>query len=229
MPHAIIRPVPSLFTFNITDTRLRALMGTVVDPVFLSIPSTKMRSEGALLLTHWGMSGPATLKLSSYAARMVSEKEYKFSVSVNWIHETNVSQVGERLSTLVILNSQKQLSSIRPYDLPGRLWLYLIDRMGIQATKKWGELSKKETNKLIETLTNDPYNVSGKGAWKDEFVTCGGISLSDINLNTLESKVYPHLFFAGELLDIDAITGGFNLQAAWTTGYVVGQNIALVE
>ena len=229
LPHAIVQPVPSLFTFNITDTRLRALMGTVVAPVFLSIPSTKMRSEGALLLTHWGMSGPATLKLSSYAARMVSEKEYKFPISVNWIHETNVNEVGERLSTIVILNSQKQLSSIRPYDLPSRLWLYLIDRMGIQATKKWSELSKKETNKLIETLTNDLYNVSGKGAWKEEFVTCGGISLSDINLNTLESKVYPHLFFAGELLDIDAITGGFNLQAAWTTGYVVGQNIALAE
>ena len=223
--HAIEQPIPSLFTFNIADKAFKNLMGTVVEPVYTSIPGTKLKAEGPLLITHWGMSGPAVLKLSSHAARHLHENNYQIKISVNWVHESNRSLVEENIQGIIIANPQKQLASIRPYNLPSRLWLFLIQKMGYAPEKKWSEMGKKGCNLLIETLTNDLYQVNGKGAFKEEFVTCGGISLSNIDLHTLESKVCPHLFFAGEVLDIDAITGGFNLQAAWTTGYVVGQHI----
>lgn len=223
--HAIETPIPALFTFNIADKAFKELMGTVVEPVYTSIPGTKFKAEGPLLITHWGMSGPAVLKLSSHSARHLHENNYQVKIAVNWVHETNRSLVEENIRGIIAANPQKQLGSIRPYNLPSRLWLYLIQKMGYAPEKKWAEMGKKGSNLLIETLTNDLYQVNGKGAFKEEFVTCGGISLSNIDLHTLESKVCPHLFFAGEVLDIDAITGGFNLQAAWTTGYVVGQHI----
>lgn len=223
--HAIELPIPSLFTFNIADKAFKNLMGTVVEPVYTSIPGTKLKAEGPLLITHWGMSGPAVLKLSSHAARYLHENNYQIRISVNWVHESNRSLVEENIQGIIIANPQKQLASIRPYNLPSRLWLFLIQKMGYAPEKKWSEMGKKGCNLLIEALTNDLYQVNGKGAFKEEFVTCGGISLNNIDLHTLESKVCPHLFFAGEVLDIDAITGGFNLQAAWTTGYVVGQHI----
>jgi len=223
--HAIEQPVPSLFTFNIADKNFCSLMGTVVEAV-VSIPSTNFRASGSLLITHWGMSGPAVLKLSSYAARYLYENDYKLPVSVNWVCETNRSIVEEKLSETVVRNPQKQLGNIRPYDLPSRLWLYILERTGLPVEKRWSELGRKGMNKLIEVLTNDIYIIAGKGTFRDEFVTCGGISLKDINYNTMESKICPDLYFAGEVLDIDAITGGFNLQAAWTTGYVAGWNMA---
>ena len=223
--HEIEPPVPSLFTFNIKDRSFLELMGTVVEPVIASIPGTKMRAEGPLLITHWGMSGPAALKLSSHAARHLNERQYQSPVAINWTGESRRNVTEEEIASIATRNPQKQLASIRPYNLPSRLWLFLIQKMGYAPEKKWSEMGKKGCNLLIETLTNDLYQVNGKGAFKEEFVTCGGISLSNIDLHTLESKVCPHLFFAGEVLDIDAITGGFNLQAAWTTGYVVGQHI----
>ncbi len=223
--HAIEPPIPSLFTFNIADKAFQELMGTVVEAATTSIPGTKMKAEGPLLITHWGMSGPAVLKLSSHAARHLHENNYQVKMAVNWISESNQSLVEENIRGIIAANPQKQLGSIRPYNLPSRLWLYLVQKMGFLPEKKWAEIGKKGINLLIETLTNDIYQVNGKGAFKEEFVTCGGVSLTSINLHTLESKVCPHLFFAGEVLDIDAITGGFNLQAAWTTGYVVGQHI----
>ncbi len=223
--HAIEQPIPALFTFNIADKAFKELMGTVVEPVYTSIPGTKFKAEGPLLITHWGMSGPAVLKLSSHSARHLHENNYQVRIAINWVHESNRSLVEENIRGIIATNPQKQLASIRPYNLPSRLWNYLIQKMGFTAEKKWAELGKKGINLLIETLTNDQYQTNGKGAFKEEFVTCGGISLSNIDLHTLESKVCPHLFFAGEVLDIDAITGGFNLQAAWTTGYVVGQHI----
>lgn len=223
--HEIEQPIPSLFTFNIADKDFKSLMGTVVDPVFTSIPGTKLKAEGPLLITHWGMSGPAVLKLSSHAARLLHENNYQVKIAVNWIHESSRTWAEENIQGIISANPQKQLASIRPFNLPSRLWLYLIKKMGLSAEKKWSELGKKGCNLLIETLTNDIYQVNGKGTFKEEFVTCGGISLNSINPHTLESKACPHLFFAGEVLDIDAITGGFNLQAAWTTGYVVGQHI----
>lgn len=223
--HEIETPIPTLFTFNIADKDFKDLMGTVVEPVFTSIPGTKFKAEGPLLITHWGMSGPAVLKLSSHSARYLHENNYQVKIAVNWVHESNRSIVDENIRGIISCNPQKQLASIRPYNLPSRLWLYMIQKMGYSAEKKWAEMGKKGCNLLIETLTNDLYQINGKGTFKEEFVTCGGVSLTGIDLHTLESKVCPHLFFAGEVLDIDAITGGFNLQAAWTTGYVVGQHI----
>ncbi len=223
--HEIETPIPSLFTFNIADKKVLALMGTVVNPVMTSISSTKFRSQGPLLVTHWGFSGPAILKLSSHAARYLHENNYNVDISVNWTNVANRSEIEEYIKNIVNENPNKQLASLRPYDMPSRLWTYIIDKLCISREKKWAELGKSGINRIIEALTNDIYHVSGKGAYRDEFVTCGGVSLSNIDYHTLESKICPHLFFAGEVLDIDAITGGFNLQAAWTTGYIVGQNI----
>lgn len=221
--HKIEQPVPSLFTFNIREKAFCNLMGAVVTPVQLSIPSTKFRSQGALLITHWGMSGPATLKLSSYAARHLAEQNYQSPVAINWVNETNAQLVEQNVMDLALLNQKKQVANVRPYDLPSRVWSYLLERSNIEKEKRWGEVGRKMMNKLVETLTNDVHQIAGKGTFRDEFVTCGGVSLKSINPNTLESKVCSGLYFAGEVLDIDAITGGFNLQAAWTTGFVAGQ------
>ena len=223
--HKIEQPVPSLFTFNVADADFLALMGAVVDPVVTSIPGTKFRAEGALLVTHWGMSGPAVLKLSSHAARFLSENNYHTQVAVNWTGITHSSATSEEVAAIVAANAQKQLASVRPFNLPSRLWLYILAKSGLQQQKRWGELGKKGISRLVETLTNDIHTISGKGRFRDEFVTCGGVSLSSVDMNTLESRVCPHLFFAGEVLDVDAITGGFNLQAAWTMGFVVGRNV----
>lgn len=223
--HSVEPPVPSLFTLNIADKSFNQLMGTVVDPVQTSIPGTRHKACGPLLVTHWGMSGPAVLKLSSHAAKLLHERDYATDIAVNWINETNRSVVEELLQGIISDNPQKKMSSVRPCSLPSRLWLYLLGRSGLSAEKRWAELGKKGRNALIETLTNDVYRVSGRGVFKEEFVTCGGVSLGDVNPHTLESRVCPNLFFAGEVLDIDAVTGGFNLQAAWTTGFVVGSNI----
>ena len=223
--HKIEQPVPSLFTFNVADADFLALMGAVVDPVVTSIPGTKFRAEGALLVTHWGMSGPAVLKLSSHAARFLSENNYHTQVAVNWTGITHSSATSEEVAAIVAANVQKQLASVRPFNLPSRLWLYILAKSGLQQQKRWGELGKKGISRLVETLTNDIHTISGKGRFRDEFVTCGGVSLSSVDMNTLESRVCPHLFFAGEVLDVDAITGGFNLQAAWTMGFVVGRNV----
>ena len=223
--HQIEHPVPSLFTLNVPDADFLALMGTVVDPVIASIPGTKHRAEGALLVTHWGMSGPAVLKLSSHAARFLHENAYRTRVAINWTGITQTTTTADELSAIATANAQKQLASVRPFNLPQRLWLYILAKCGLQQQKRWGELGKKGTSRLIETLTNDLHTVDGKGRFREEFVTCGGISLASVDKNTLESRVCKHLFFAGEVLDVDAITGGFNLQAAWSMGYVVGQNI----
>ena len=221
--HDIMSPVPSLFTFNIADAAFKTLMGMVVEDVTVSIVGTKHKASGPLLITHWGASGPAILKLSSYGARYVHDCGYRFQIAVNWIGLTNGTLVAEHLQGIVEGNRRKQLSSVHPFGLPSRMWLYILDKTGLGADKRWDELGKKGLNKLVETLTNDLYNVTGKGAFREEFVTCGGVSLTNINLNTMESKVCKDLFFAGEVLDVDAITGGFNLQAAWTTGYVAGK------
>lgn len=223
--HEIVSPVPSLFTFNIEDKAFKAMMGIVVEHATAFIPGTKLRASGALLITHWGVSGPAILKLSSYAARYVNEKDYHFPLSINWIGEPNTALVEENIRNIAASNPKKQLGSVHPYGLTGRMWTYILEKTGLEKDKRWDELGKKGLHKMVETLTNDIYQVKGKGSYKEEFVTCGGIALSNINLNTLESKVVPNLFFAGEVLDIDAITGGFNLQAAWTTGYVMGKNL----
>ncbi|MFC2581511.1 MAG: NAD(P)/FAD-dependent oxidoreductase [Segatella oris] len=224
--HKIEHPVPSLFTFNITDRSFCNLMGTVADPVVTAIPGTKMRAEGALLVTHWGMSGPAVLKLSSYAARWLAEHDYKSPFAVSWTGRRTRQEVEEELLQLQTINPRKQLGTVHPFGLPSRLWLYIVNKLGLNTAKPWGEIGRKTLNRLVETLVNDQYTIAGKGSFREEFVTCGGVSLQSVNVKTLESKVCPGLFFAGEVLDIDAITGGFNLQAAWTTGVVAGLSAA---
>ncbi|MBR6197221.1 MAG: NAD(P)/FAD-dependent oxidoreductase [Bacteroidaceae bacterium] len=223
MKDRIIPPVPSLFTFSINDKYLHDLMGVVVENAMVCVPGTKFRSQGPLLITHWGMSGPAILKLSSYGARFMSEANYRFPILVNWTGESDMETVKEYIVEIQDEYKQKQLTSYRPYGLQQRLWDYLVSKLGKQC--RWAELGKKDTNRLVDILFNDRYEVIGRYAFKDEFVTCGGVSLDAIDKNTLESKDYPNLFFAGEVLDIDGITGGFNFQAAWTTGYAVAKAI----
>ena len=227
--HDIEPPVPSLFTFNIKDRAFCDLMGTVVEPVVTTIPGTKLRAKGPLLVTHWGVSGPAVLKLSSYAARLLAENDYKAPLAISWTGELTRQEVEENLLKLQTANPRKQVATLHPFGLPSRLWLYILSKLDIDAVKPWAEIGRKTLNRMIETLVNDQYTIAGKGAFREEFVTCGGVSLSSINSKTLESKVCPNLFFAGEVLDIDAITGGFNLQAAWTTGFIAGKSASLCE
>ena len=217
----IVPPVPSLFTLNIPDKSLTALMGLVVD-ASISIPGTSFKADGPLLITDWGVSGPATLKLSSYAARYLAGCQYKATVAINWL-DRNENEVREMLRESASESPQKQISNT-PL-LQQRLWEHIISKAGLRPDIRWAELGSKGLNRLTAVLTQDTYPVSGKGKFKEEFVTAGGIGLSNIDLSSLESKKYPGLFFAGEVLDIDAITGGFNLQAAWSTGYVCAHSI----
>ena len=222
----ITTPVPSLFTFSIADDGLHSLMGTVIEEATAYIPGTKFRTTGPLLITHWGMSGPAILKLSSYAARELYEHHYQMPLAVNWTSRKDFDVLRE-LQKIAIRNPQKQLGTVRPFDLPARLWGFLLEKaLGERAQNRWANLNKKEQNRLMNILCNDPYKIAGRAAFKDEFVTCGGVSLAAINPLTLASKTSPRLFFAGEVLDIDGITGGFNFQAAWTTAYTVARAIS---
>lgn len=221
--HKISDPVPSLFSFNICNQNITQLMGIVVDNVILSIQGTKFKSDGTLLITHWGMSGPAILKLSSFAARAVNEMSYNFNIQINWVNQQNSELVTNQLLEQIKQHPKKHLVNARVYSLPERLWEFLLAKANIPLNKKWEEIGKKGINKLVEILTNDIYQINGKATHKEEFVTCGGVSLENIDLNTMQSKVCKNLYFAGEVLDIDALTGGFNLQAAWTTGYIAGQ------
>ena len=217
----IIPPVPSLFTFTVPDPALQSLMGLVTEAA-IGLAGTSFKAEGPLLITDWGLSGPATLKLSAYAARHLSEQGYKGTVVINWLHAKE-NEVREQLRGMAAGNPQKLLSSVHPVQQ--RLWEHLLQRAGLRQDLRWAELGSKGLNRLTATLTADSYPLTGKSKFRDEFVTAGGVALSNINLSTLESKQHPGLYFAGEVLDIDAITGGFNLQAAWSTGYVCAQNI----
>lgn len=219
-------PLPSLFTLNIAGDWHQALMGTVVEKAGAMIAGTKFRSQGALLLTHWGMSGPSILKLTSYAARYLAEKDYRAELLINWYGAGTEEEVREEIRQLTHNYPSRLVTNVYPRQFTSRHWHYLTAKSHIAETQRWGALNGKETNRLVTTLTADPYTITGKCRFKDEFVTCGGISLSSININTLESKLHPGLFFAGEVLDVDAITGGFNLQAAWSMGYIISQEIA---
>ena len=218
----MVESLPSLFTFSIDDP-VREMMGTVVDAT-ASIPGTKFKAHGPLLITDWGMSGPAILKLSSYAARYLAEQQYRTTLAVNWING-NEEDARKLLAKLADGNGKKLVSSVHPEEIPSRLWNYLVTKSGLRGDIRWAEIGKTGMNRFCNTLINDSYKVSGKTRFKDEFVTCGGVSLTEVNQGTMESKRYPGLYFAGEILDIDAITGGFNLQAAWTTGYVAADSI----
>ncbi|WKN42478.1 NAD(P)/FAD-dependent oxidoreductase [Tunicatimonas pelagia] len=221
--HKVKEPVPSLFTFNMPAEEITQLMGLVVENAMVSIQRTKLRSDGPLLITHWGMSGPAVLKLSAFGARTLNEMEYNFKVQINWANEANNEEVANQLKAVGQEHPKKIIANIRPYTLPQRLWLFLLKKRGIPEDKKWSELGTKSLNKLVNVLTNDVYAVKGKTTFKEEFVTCGGVSLDSIDLNTMQSKVCNNLYFAGEVMDVDAITGGYNFQAAWTTGFLAGK------
>jgi predicted Rossmann fold flavoprotein len=221
--HKIEEPVPSLFTFNMPNEAVRELMGVVVEPALANIQGTKLKADGPLLITHWGMSGPAILKLSAHGARILSEKDYRFNVQINWTASRNDDTVREDLQSIARSHPKKNAVNLPPYDLPKRLWRFLLIKAQLAEDKVWGEIGKNGINKLVSLLTNDVYAVQGKTTFKEEFVTCGGVSLQDVDFNTLQSRVCKNLYFAGEVLDIDGITGGYNFQSAWTTAFIAGK------
>lgn len=226
MGHETEQPVPSLFSFSIDDARLHELMGLVVNDAAVHIPGTKLRAEGALLITHWGLSGPAILRLSSYAARHLAEAGYRSPLSINWLQQ-NEAETLAMLQEMAVRQPQKQLTTCNPFNLQQRLWNYLVEKaLAGRAAIRWAELNKKDTNRLVNVLVNDTFQIVGRTPFKDEFVTCGGIALKAVNPATLESRHVPQMYFAGEVLDIDGVTGGFNFQAAWTTAYTVACSIS---
>ncbi|MGB0806960.1 MAG: NAD(P)/FAD-dependent oxidoreductase [Salibacteraceae bacterium] len=218
--HKISAPVPSLFTFNISD-KITELMGTVSPNALVKIQGTKLQNKGPLLITHWGMSGPAILKLSSLAARELADRNYQFKIQVNWLADLKEDEVRGNLNTFIEQNGKK-LRNKNPFDIPNRLWIHFLTELGIDQSGTWNSLDKKSKNRIINRVLNDEYEITKKTTFKEEFVICGGIALSNINSKTMESKITPNLYFAGEFLDIDGITGGLNFQAAWTTGFIAG-------
>lgn len=221
--HKIEPPVPSLFTFNMPKNPVTELMGVVVNPASVKIPGTKLQDDGPLLITHWGMSGPAILKLSAWGARVLEEKNYQFKILVNWLNQKNEEAVRVLVLCAISELGGKMIKNTNPFEIPNRLWIFLLSKYDINEELRWSELGKKAKNKMVQLLYIDEYEVSGKTTFKEEFVTCGGVSLSDVNIKTMESKICPGIYFSGELLDIDGITGGFNFQAAWTTGFIAGK------
>lgn len=223
--HQIEPTVPSLFTFNILDKELRELAGVSVNPVQirLSVPGKpQLEQTGPLLITHWGLSGPAVLKLSAWGARTFHESRYKGTVTINWLPDSNQDQLRKELIVVRQEFGKRAIALHRGIKLPHRLWQYLISRAGIDKDTRWAELTKQAFNKLVQELNQGQYSISGKGVFKDEFVTCGGIKLKEVNFKTMESRLVKGLYFAGEILDIDGVTGGFNFQSAWTTAYLAG-------
>jgi predicted Rossmann fold flavoprotein len=222
--HTLQPPTPSLFTFKIKDPRLDDLLGLSVSPAEVSIQQSKLRSSGPVLITHWGLSGPGILKISAWGARELAERDYRFNISVNWLPDADPAAVvaEKRLS-----EAKRQLSSRSPFaSLPKRLWLRFLAAADVPETMTWSQLSKAQTNQLLSQLTASTFAVNGKSTNKDEFVTCGGISLNEINFQTMESKLVPGLYFAGEIIDVDGVTGGYNFQNAWTSGFHAGSAIA---
>ncbi|MEO9892122.1 NAD(P)/FAD-dependent oxidoreductase [Aurantibacter sp.] len=241
--HSIVEPVPSLFTFNIKDTRIQGISGVSTNArvavydknhvdakVTIKLSSQKKRKplltdEGPLLITHWGMSGPAVLKLSAWGARILSDLKYKFEVHVNWLPDHYNDSVIQLLNEIKEVESKKTILRTKAVDVPRRLWTNLVRASGIAEDEKWADITKEKLQNLSEQLTDCRFNVDGKSTFKEEFVTAGGVELSEINFKTMESKLVPNLYFAGEVINVDAITGGFNFQNAWTTGYIAAQGI----
>lgn len=221
--HEIKNPVPSLFTFKIPKNDITKLMGIAVKSALVTVQGTKLKQCAPLLITHWGMSGPAILKLSAFGARILSDRNYQFKAQVNWTGIQNVNLVFENLENIAKKHPNKLLQNAKPFDLSERLWLFLLSKAELSHQKKWGELGKKGLNKLTSILTFDVYEVNGKTTFKEEFVTCGGVSLASIDFKTMQSRVCKNLYFSGEVLDIDGITGGYNFQSAWTTGFIAGK------
>lgn len=220
--HKIEEPVPSLFTFNIANSNITKLMGLAAPSVQVKIQGTKLVNTGPLLITHWGMSGPAILKLSAIGARELADKDYKFKVQLNWLGSLKEDEVRTILNQFIEKNGKKKINK-NPFDIPNRLWMFFLEDLSIDEDKTWSALDKKSKNRIINRITNDVYEIHKKTTFKEEFVICGGISLSDVNPQSMESRQIAGLYFAGEILDIDGVTGGFNFQSAWTTGFIAGK------
>ncbi|WP_395045211.1 NAD(P)/FAD-dependent oxidoreductase [Flavobacterium sp.] len=222
--HTIIEAVPSLFTFNIKDNRIKDLMGLSAF-ASVKVKNTKLESSGPLLITHWGMSGPGILRLSAWGARILAEKKYQFTLQVNWLNDLTFEETLEKLKELKQEHSKKAVSKKSPFEFPNRLWESLVLASTIEFETKWADLTKNQLVNLANQLTNGEFQVNGKSTFKEEFVTAGGIDLKEINFKTMESKLHENLFFAGEIVNIDAITGGFNFQNAWTSGFIVAKAV----
>ena len=222
--HTIVSPVPSLFTFNIKDNRIKDLMGVSTALASVKVKGTKLKATGPLLITHWGMSGPAILRVSAWGARELFDKKYQFVLQVNWLNDLDFDTVLEDLKEIKEENAKRLVNKFCPFDFPKRLWESILTASGITTTTKWADVSKKQLSDLAQQLTQAEFQVNGKSTFKEEFVTAGGIDLKEINFKTMESKLFKNLYFAGEILNIDAITGGFNFQNAWTGGFVIARN-----
>jgi predicted Rossmann fold flavoprotein len=223
--HTVEDPVPSLFTFNMPENSITKLMGVSVADARVKVAGTTLKEQGPLLITHWGMSGPAILKLSAWGALLLKEKNYQFSLSVNWLPEDHEQSLQEKLRLIRQESGAKKIIPRNPLNLPQRLWEWIIQQTGI-GDIHWADLPLVLQNKLIQNLCNQSFAVDGKTTFKEEFVTAGGVRIQEINPATLESRVLPGLFFAGEVMDIDGVTGGFNFQHAWTSGFIAGKNVA---
>ncbi len=223
--HTIIKPVPSLFTFNIPDNSITQLMGVSVPHAKVCIAGTKIETEGPLLITHWGMSGPSILKASAWGARSLSDLNYNFIAYVNWLPKYTEEKLRIEFANQRAENPSKLILNNCPVELPKRLWEYFVNKAGITETIRWADLPKKNSNILISIIIKDEYKVKGKTTFKEEFVTCGGISLKEIDFTTMQSKLITDLYFAGEIMDVDGITGGFNFQNAWSSGWIAAQSI----
>lgn len=224
--HTFESPVPSLFTFNIPGNPISQLMGISVENAEVKINGTKFLQQGPILITHWGLSGPAILKLSAFAARQLSDMNYDFLISVNWVAGFHENRVLEKLKLIRFEWASKKMINKNPFNLPQRLWGYHLQHCGINPEIRWADLPAKQQNQLAKQLCAQQFHVKGKTTFKEEFVTAGGIVLNEVNADTMESKMVPGLFFAGEILDADGITGGFNFQNAWTTGWIAASSIA---
>jgi predicted Rossmann fold flavoprotein len=223
--HTIESPVPSLFTFTINDLRLTDLAGISVGNVRLQLVGTHLKQAGPLLITHRGLSGPATLKLSAWGARYLYEQGYLAALAIDWLPEIQLDDLKRRLASVKSEQALRSIAGHSVFKLPQRLWQKLVAAADITADQRWADLSKVQLNQLIEQLTHGVFHIRGRGAFQEEFVTCGGVRLDEVNFRTMASRRCPHLYFAGEILDIDGLTGGFNFQSAWTTGWIAGQAI----
>jgi len=224
--HTIAEPVPSLFTFNMPGHAITQLMGVSVPEAQVKITGTNLQAKGPLLITHWGLSGPVVLRLSAWGARELATGNWQFAIVVNWLPEYNESSLREYFQQLRFDLASQKIGHRNPFNLPQRLWQFLLQQSGINEDKRWADLPAKDQNKLIMHCCAQSFTIQGKTTFKEEFVTAGGIQLSEVDANTMQSKIVPHLFFAGEILDVDGITGGFNFQHAWTSGFIAAGAIA---
>jgi hypothetical protein len=224
--HTFESPVPSLFTFNVPKNPIAELMGISVENAQVKINGTKFSQTGPLLITHWGFSGPAVLKLSAFAAKELSKIDYDFTVTINWLADYHENSVLEKLKLIRHQIASKKMINKNPFNLPQRLWEFHLQQSAIDAEKRWADLPAKQQNLLAKQLCSQQFQVKGKTTFKEEFVTAGGIRLNEVDATTMESKMVPHLFFAGEVLDVDGITGGFNFQHAWTSGWIAAREIS---